>query len=859
MQVAHQSDHITHAVLGGQANMSFGISDDPAFFQILSSALYKNPEQAMVRETICNGWDSHIDSGCTDKPLTITIDREKLVIRDYGKGIPAHLIQPIYGVYGASTKKNDGRQTGGFGLGCKSPFAYSDHFEVVSCCDGVRTIYNMSKSSAEKMGKPSIVPIASFPTTESGIQVTIPVKPGDYSTLREYVMQVVFNGDIAAVVNGEQPETIKLSEAEHGFVMLTPSSEHRSQFNDHKIFVRYGNVIYPVEKNQAIDAMYCKTVTMLDRYNCKVVLQAPADSISITPSRESLTMSDISIATINELLRKFSATMLGNMHFQARQKEMVKDMVDVASKADDPLWNKLHFDDWFIPGMPKTCPSAILRSMEDLVMMDTMTRFTDNRRLSAHTWLEHVARFLWNAAQGTDVDMGSLSSWIKTAKQNYRVLNSPAHMRGYYYRSESRTNKQERAAATKWWQKHVGMQVLKKVQGTPGFTMEKFFFNGDNVFDLKYTQSKVVLKEVTKVSMGNHTKNLISLLKPAVVLCHNAANIRSRVKEGLNYREYTSSMRKLEFFVVEIPRKKGAAEEAAAFLSAVPGIDFIDMTGRTQIEEADYRERQANAAAKRAALAAGNVVDAPKKKAGTGMFRFDKLLAGSRIDTQLLLTDMAPTRIKEPVFVVKASTSMDLRHNTSTLIGEAAAAVAQLWGEQGGVTNKSDVYDRYKEKGAVDIDAFVMDKLVKEIAVKPEIIQTMQYSAVKARGYLERKPYLSYSDARNFARLFGALLRYQELQSLLPTYVPLSYEDRLRLVVWEHCVNGYATPEVQAVREELAKIDLCQEAKDTLDKLADSKCMSFLSVDRMLDHMAANEKDPAAMQKIAEIINVVIK
>ena len=67
MLVSHQSDHITHAVIGGKKSINFRISDDPAFFQILSSALYKDPMLAMVRETICNAWDSHIESGKTEK------------------------------------------------------------------------------------------------------------------------------------------------------------------------------------------------------------------------------------------------------------------------------------------------------------------------------------------------------------------------------------------------------------------------------------------------------------------------------------------------------------------------------------------------------------------------------------------------------------------------------------------------------------------------------------------------------------------------------------------------------------------------------------------------------------------------
>ena len=49
MLVAHQDDRITHAVIGGKKSIDFGISDDPAFFQILSSALYKDPMLAKVR------------------------------------------------------------------------------------------------------------------------------------------------------------------------------------------------------------------------------------------------------------------------------------------------------------------------------------------------------------------------------------------------------------------------------------------------------------------------------------------------------------------------------------------------------------------------------------------------------------------------------------------------------------------------------------------------------------------------------------------------------------------------------------------------------------------------------------------
>ena len=88
MQVATVQDHITHAVMGANTAQSFGISDSPEFFNILSNSLYSNKKQAVVREVLCNGWDSHIDSGKVDLPLRVTLTDEALTIQDFGAGIP---------------------------------------------------------------------------------------------------------------------------------------------------------------------------------------------------------------------------------------------------------------------------------------------------------------------------------------------------------------------------------------------------------------------------------------------------------------------------------------------------------------------------------------------------------------------------------------------------------------------------------------------------------------------------------------------------------------------------------------------------------------------------------------------------
>jgi hypothetical protein len=137
MQVSQMSDAVTHAVLGKQSSVEMGVSDSAALMHIFSTTLYTYPKLATVREIICNGWDGHITAGCTDIPLQITITDEHIVIRDFGPGIPHEKIGPIYGVFGNSTKREDGTVTGGFGLGSKAPFSYTDNFEVVSYYGGI--------------------------------------------------------------------------------------------------------------------------------------------------------------------------------------------------------------------------------------------------------------------------------------------------------------------------------------------------------------------------------------------------------------------------------------------------------------------------------------------------------------------------------------------------------------------------------------------------------------------------------------------------------------------------------------------------------------------------------------------------
>lgn len=322
MQVSQMSDAVTHAVLGKQSSVEMGVSDSAALMHIFSTTLYTYPKLATVREIICNGWDGHITSGRTDTPLQITISETSIVIRDFGPGIPHDKIGPIYGVFGNSTKREDGSVTGGFGLGSKAPFSYTDNFEVVSNNNGLKSVYRISKSSMEKGGKPSIDTMVQIPTEETGIRVTIPLKHShDRVSFIDHIKEVLVLGEIRAVINEREEEVavLPLSESPTGYVISSFHGTLTTQIN-----LRYGNVVYPVPRMDHYGEMWDQVRSNMSKLwnGANITFMAEPDTISIAPSREALIFTDGTVDSIKQLLSKFNPAEAKTSPIMTRQLNM---------------------------------------------------------------------------------------------------------------------------------------------------------------------------------------------------------------------------------------------------------------------------------------------------------------------------------------------------------------------------------------------------------------------------------------------------------------------------------------------------------------------------------------------------------
>lgn len=319
MEVTSINHHDTHAVIGGGKVQAFTINADAEFFEMMSSTIYSNKKLAVVREVLCNAWDANIESQNQKKPVLVDISDAKMTFRDFGPGIDPNRIGEIYCSYGKSTKRHDGVQTGGFGIGSKAPFAYTKNFSVTTIHKGTKSVFNISRGSTATNGLPDFRCMVSVPTTEpDGLIVSIPIQKADRKAFQKLVVDLAFMGGILVRLNGQIQKRVVYGD-QLPFALVPSNlfpehlnaqvSGHSRRSGDIKYFVKYGSVVYPLPqdftKNRHITV---ETGTQLIKsMDLSVVFIAPPNSIGITPSRENIEMLDRTVDTLKALFTASNA------------------------------------------------------------------------------------------------------------------------------------------------------------------------------------------------------------------------------------------------------------------------------------------------------------------------------------------------------------------------------------------------------------------------------------------------------------------------------------------------------------------------------------------------------------------------
>lgn len=300
MQVTNK-DNITDTIIvtsQDTKSVSCELSNNGTLFDILSNSLYADKILAVIREILCNAWDSHIVSDKLNIPLEITLTEALFSVKDFGSGIDPEKILQIYGTYGKSTKTNDEKQVGGFGIGSKAPFAYTDTFTVTNVHKNTKSVYILTK---EPNQAPLIKTVYSGITDEpSGLTVSVVLKKGDLKSFEYKLKNFMSKTDIKIKLNGLLQENNDFSNT---YCLIRNDSGY-------DVYVKYNSVAYKVslDKIDNLNDTFLSIVTDHSRsfIFTDIVLNADPNTLDISATREGLSYTKKTQDTIRLLCENFT-------------------------------------------------------------------------------------------------------------------------------------------------------------------------------------------------------------------------------------------------------------------------------------------------------------------------------------------------------------------------------------------------------------------------------------------------------------------------------------------------------------------------------------------------------------------------
>ncbi len=269
------------------------------FTLFLRNQVYTDKVLACVREYISNAMDEHIKFDI-DRPVEVSLVQEDGAYiwrcRDYANGLDDDGIRKIFGMYGKSTKRDDNRQHGVYGIGSKSFFSFTDTFYVTSHHQGTKTSYICILGAGDK-GVPvgEIYRISQEPTTETGIEIKADVSSDscNFNRVTKNFVQRFTKANLRyedAANEVWYPETPIRTKEVNGYTFSLYPKSGLGLFSDPYVAIRMGGVMYE-----------SRAIPLRQSPLGKVVVDVPIGKLTVPMSREGIEQTPTNLKVYEEI------------------------------------------------------------------------------------------------------------------------------------------------------------------------------------------------------------------------------------------------------------------------------------------------------------------------------------------------------------------------------------------------------------------------------------------------------------------------------------------------------------------------------------------------------------------------------
>jgi len=318
---ANQEDNITvetsgiNSIVGGIDESNISI-----IMEMVSSSFYSNKIGSIIREITSNCFDSHKRAN-VDNPVVIKVDFDYendiyyIEFKDVGTGLSPDAIKYIYMRWFTSDKRSSNEEIGGFGIGSKSPFAYTDMFYINTVSEGIRYdyIHYKDERNAKGVREFKLDLLLEEPTNQrNGTSIRIDIQKEDLPKFLSEINEQLSYFDNVFVQKGESVYShyeynnkYNIDNFNREKIFEYKTFKYRDRIHGHnhqdsELFILIDTVKYPINFKE----LDIKVLTIPFGLKFKI------GELSVTPNRENIEYTqknkDLIISRYNEMIEEIA-------------------------------------------------------------------------------------------------------------------------------------------------------------------------------------------------------------------------------------------------------------------------------------------------------------------------------------------------------------------------------------------------------------------------------------------------------------------------------------------------------------------------------------------------------------------------